>query len=703
MPDLKIKKILPVLVFFLLAQLFILPVFTSVRASAFDDVKVGIYYYPWYNGDWAVNHVNCVDTPILGTYDSSNTSVIMQHLDWFNQSGIDFIIFSWWGKGSASDNNTQQIVNQITTNYTGIQFFMMVEPFGNGWAEAYNSTTGNYNFTMIYNYLYDTYASKYSSNYFLLESKPAIGFYDDHSRNLTANGVPQDPRFSMRLIGCHSDLDDWEYQVPDPTLSTQPVSVRDGQISVCPRYDADGWQVDVNYTQGLYGQQWSRAVNEARQGNVKIITIISWNEFAKRTAIESHIDSTANVSPSYLLDLTKAYIDYLHLRKCPMINGILAHEMSETQAATIAADGFTILADVEINDPNSNWQNIYQLSKKYNIPLIGKLLHRTMNFNDSFTLQDWNQTVKTAVEQYGDIVKTWEIWNEPTDAQYWLGYFDGTATTYSEMLKAAYMIIKSASPESTVIAFGGLHLYSGNEPLVEQGFDFAKQVVSLGGMDYCDAISLHAYPWGAYSARAQRAFINSIVTYREITGKDVWITEIGQQSFYLDLFEPEQVNFLNQSFTLLSTQNVKAYTWYELNDRGSDTFGLFDINANPKKAYTTYVNLANPTQTPNPTPTPTPIPITPTPSPTPTSTPTATPSPTPTPTPAPTPKPTPTPIITPQPTATPLPTPTATATPNPYAANNTPVILYVGIAALTAVAVVLIIIFLRQDTYVKSK
>lgn len=694
MPKARTDRLVPILLLLLLTQFVASSISINVNASYADNVKIGIYYYPWYNGYWSVNHPTCVDTPVLGGYDSSNASVIVQHLNWFNQSGIDFIIFSWWGKHSPSDNNTKLIVNQIAENYTDMQFFIMVEPFGDGWPEAYDAQSETYDFTLINNYLYDTYTTKYSANCFLLDSKPVIGFYDDPNRNLTRNGIPQDARFSMRLIGCHSEFDDWELEVPDPTLPTQPVSVRDGQISVCPRYDANGWQVDVNYTEGLYGQQWSRAIDEAKQGNAKIITINSWNEFAERTAVEPHLDSTATASPYYLLDLTKAYIDYLRTRKYTMIYAILAHAMTEAQAQRIASDGFTVLADVEVNNPSSNWQNIYQLSKKYNIPLIGKLLHRTMNFVN-FTLQDWNLTVATAVEDYGDIVKTWEIWNEPTNKNYTLNYYNGTAIAYTEMLKTAYQTIKLASPNSTVIAFGGLHLYSGDEPLVEDGFDFARQVVSLGGMDYCDAISLHAYPWGPYSDRAQKSFINSIVTYREITGKEVWITEIGQKSSAFGLSELEQVNFLNKSFALLSTQNVKSYTWYELSDNPTETFGLFDIAGNAKLSYSTYAYLANITQNPEATPTPTPV----TPTPSPTVTPTASPSPTPTPTPAPIPEPTPTSTTPPTPTEAPMPKPTATATQQPQTADSTSTILYIGIAVLAAVAVGLIIAFLRQGTY----
>jgi hypothetical protein len=273
--------------------------------------KTGVYYYPWYVGNWSVNHPNCPDTPVLEKYDSSNLSVIDQHLNWFEQLGINFVIFSWWGKGSPSDINAQIMVNEMAKNHSNIQFFIMSEPFTSGWDEPYNPPTGIYNYTLIYNYIYDTYVAPYNSRYFRLDGKPAIGFFDGaYSKNLTAPEVPTDRRFTLRLIGSSSFAnDDWEYQVPDPRLSTQPVC-RDGEISVCPRYNASGWNEDVDYTQGLYDTQWDKAINETAHGNTKIVTIISWNEYAERTQIEPTNDTTSAFKndPFYLFNKTEEYI-----------------------------------------------------------------------------------------------------------------------------------------------------------------------------------------------------------------------------------------------------------------------------------------------------------------------------------------------------------------------------------------------------------
>ncbi len=69
-----------------------------------------------------------------------------------------------------------------------------------------------------------------------------------------------------------------------------------------------------------------------------------------------------------------------------MRSGVLAHEMNESQAQILSANGFSVEADVVINNSTSKWQNIYQLSKENNITLIGKLDHITMNWDKNFTI-----------------------------------------------------------------------------------------------------------------------------------------------------------------------------------------------------------------------------------------------------------------------------------------------------------------------------
>jgi hypothetical protein len=140
---------------------------------------------------------------------------------------------------------------------------------------------------------------------------------------------------------------------------------------------------------------------------------------------------------------------------------------------------------------------------------------------------------------------------------------------------------------------------------VEYSINFTEQVVSMCGMNYCDAISLHAYPYGHYSAYyAEKAYRQSISNYSALTGKDIWITETGQESFQENqtFTKQEQANYLNTSYLLFKSLNVKAYVWYELNDnntgdsadfQNASKFDLYDQDLKPKTALETYFSLVS--------------------------------------------------------------------------------------------------------------
>ena len=196
----------------------------------------------------------------------------------------------------------------------------MVEPFAkewnstyNPWPEAYNASGKTYNFSVIYDYIYNTYVGPFNSSCFSLDGQLVLGFYHGPDESFAKTIVPNDCRFSLRLIGYNlTGGDDWEYQVPNATLSSQPIC-RDGEISACPRYCANNQSIDADYTQGLYDEQWGKILNETKQGNIKIVTIISWNEFSERTQIEPTNDTTSAFKddPFYLFNKTHGYIETL--------------------------------------------------------------------------------------------------------------------------------------------------------------------------------------------------------------------------------------------------------------------------------------------------------------------------------------------------------------------------------------------------------
>ena len=92
--------------------------------------------------------------------------------------------------------------------------------------------------------------------------------------------------------------------------------------------------------------------------------------------------------------------------------------------------------------------------KNNNISILAILDHNTISIQD-FTRLQWQETVQEIMStEAAKKVDAWEIWNEPNAEQFFLGYMNGTLKNYVEMLKDANQIIKTASPNATILAAG---------------------------------------------------------------------------------------------------------------------------------------------------------------------------------------------------------------------------------------------------------
>lgn len=280
--------------------------------------QIGIFYYVWYNPNDPVSweEPKIVDKPVLGLYDSSNLTVIRQHILSMKGLGIDFLIISWWGFyddcGKFTDNATEQVFKvgdeMVFNTDKGMQklkFAIMVEPF--------NKTGNSYDYGGIYDHVYNEYVMPYSSVYYN-NGKPLICFFNDG--NLTPNGrIPKDERFNALIVG-QMDYAQWVYTDVNPYVAPSHTPLTN-QTSVTPRFDDSRFRtppcvVDANLTQGVYDREWNNAIQLWKEGKIGTILITSWNEYVERTAIEPHYDATAkNQDPYFLFNKTKYYIDQI--------------------------------------------------------------------------------------------------------------------------------------------------------------------------------------------------------------------------------------------------------------------------------------------------------------------------------------------------------------------------------------------------------
>lgn len=100
----------------------------STAAVAEGDRLVGAHYYTWYGPDnhWDAGYTG---TPALGEYDSTDESVVDQHVEWAADSGIDWFNATWWGPDSYAARALENHVAPAMAG-TDVEFSVLYEPKG---------------------------------------------------------------------------------------------------------------------------------------------------------------------------------------------------------------------------------------------------------------------------------------------------------------------------------------------------------------------------------------------------------------------------------------------------------------------------------------------------------------------------------------------------------------------------------------------
>lgn len=264
--------------------------------------------------------------------------------------------------------------------------------------------------------------------------------------------------------------------------------------------------------------------------------------------------------------------------------------------------------------PPSEFQNNYEVC----------LNEEQMNnrYGNGWRLQDFIEMVTNAMQNLPmSQISAVEIFNEVEYSNKWSGYLaQNGALGYSNMLKAAYPIIKKANPNASVIAFGGLanfenYLipYYNNDNFTESNsYKILQAVWQHGASVYCDAIAVHSYP----HCNLGKQFYIDLNEYPSFQGvkckytiaecmqkqsqalyniarKPIYYDETGISVSSLDqngqtITLQQQAAYLTQAFSVLATfPGALAVKWWDLTGiapNGQD-FGLFDLQGNARPSY----------------------------------------------------------------------------------------------------------------------
>jgi len=202
------------------------------------------------------------------------------------------------------------------------------------------------------------------------------------------------------------------------------------------------------------------------------------------------------------------------------------------------------------------------------------------------------------VSRYKDVIKHWEIWNEPDSSVYWSAQ-DGLKG-YCALLKEVYPALKKVDPDC-VILNGGL----------ANGMMSVNRLYENGAKGYFDVLNIHYFDQPDYKGALSRVTAYPKLAYKVMVkngdaGKKIWITEIGCPGVKKGLQvkdwwlgknpdENEQALWVTEVFTgLLKDGHVEKVFWAFFRDTkkhwntGVDYFGLVRWDFSKKPAYQNY-------------------------------------------------------------------------------------------------------------------
>ena len=132
----------PLLLAALLAALALAPALAGAQAQREATVRSAIFYYPWYGTPaldgsyqhWQQNRalpprrISSAYFPARGVYSSSDRPLVAEQMREIASTGVDQVVVSWWGRGSAEDRRLR--MTAAAARAAGLAVAAHVEPYG---------------------------------------------------------------------------------------------------------------------------------------------------------------------------------------------------------------------------------------------------------------------------------------------------------------------------------------------------------------------------------------------------------------------------------------------------------------------------------------------------------------------------------------------------------------------------------------------
>ncbi len=217
--------------------------------------------------------------------------------------------------------------------------------------------------------------------------------------------------------------------------------------------------------------------------------------------------------------------------------------------------------------------------------------------------------------RYKGRVQSWEIWNEPDEAEFWHGTTPSPAN-YAPLLKASYAAIKTADPATQVVA----------GPLTGNNYQFLEGLYSEGARGHFDAVGVHTDT--ACGINSPSSFYRedgrvgrfTFLGFREVHAvmaangdgdKPITMSEMGWSTTTLTcergkwaglkdagVSEAKQADYLAEAYHCLAGYPyMKSAIWFSTRDGGAaeselNRYGLIRWNGTKRASWAAMADLA---------------------------------------------------------------------------------------------------------------
>ena len=197
-------------------------------------------------------------------------------------------------------------------------------------------------------------------------------------------------------------------------------------------------------------------------------------------------------------------------------------------------------------------------------------------------LDEFAELMGLLAARYRGRIASWEIWNEPDNADYWAG----SVEDYGKLLAAGDKAVRQGDPRALVVS-GGL----------AGGLPFLAQLVDQGTVHHADVINLHGYfeTWNPAPLESVPAYVTDAARLvgRHERPQRLWMAEIGYSNFRRGTYVSDWVKarfahehtrafqavILMRTMALLLAQpEIDLVTWYELKDPPDRDAIIGDVN-----------------------------------------------------------------------------------------------------------------------------